>query len=140
MEIAADLVTQNKLTNMEQLTGVLHIFAKFNFLKTESIDSAIELMQKEPKLDIKIVCKNLYNLFALDYKSEEGLELFSDVIVRVGPAYRLPDFDLALALKTFAHFNHKEDEQCLEILVKQSIRTVNEMSLSTLASVVHSCA
>jgi len=67
-------------------------------------------MQSEPKLDVRVACKNLYNLYVLYYKAGEALELFSDVLVRVGPAYRLPDFDLAVALKTFAHFNHKEDE------------------------------
>ena len=36
----------------------------------EYLDSAIDLLAKEPKLEFKIAIRNLWNLYALDYHSD----------------------------------------------------------------------
>ncbi len=65
------------------------MLAKFGYRSEDStyIDKAMALFEKEPKLDIKLAVRNLWNLYALDYRSEEGLEAFAKVILRVGNAH-----------------------------------------------------
>lgn len=97
-------------------------------------------MENEPKLDMRLVFRNLFNLYALDAKSEEGLDLLSSELLRAGPAYQISDQDLALALKTFAHFEYTENQDCLELLIKQAIRQAHEMDLSCLATSLKAAA
>ena len=37
----------------------------------------MELIVKEPKMETRIACRNLWNLFALDFKSPKALAKFS---------------------------------------------------------------
>ena len=58
---------------------------------------------KEPKLESKTACRNLWNLFAFDHRSEAGLKLFSETILKTDPA-KLNELDLANLLRAFSHF------------------------------------
>lgn len=96
-------------------------------------------MKKEPKLDVKLACRNLWNLYALNHRSEVGLKLFSEILLRVGDAYTHTEVDLATAVKCFAHFQYK-DEACIELLLRHTIRQADDMSVRSLASIVKSFA
>ena len=74
----------------------------------------------------------------LDHKSEAGLKLFADVIQKADPS-KLNELDLANSLRAFAHFQYVNFD-CLEMLLKQSIRNASEMKLRSLAVVVNSFA
>lgn len=77
--------------------------AKLKWKSGPYVESAINTLKKEPKLPIKIAARNLWNLFALDYKSEEALLMFTDVYLRAKPE-DLNELDIANALRAFAHF------------------------------------
>ncbi len=132
------LIKMDKITNINQLTNVLYILAKFKCQSGDYIDFAIQRFAKEPKLEVRIACRNLWNLFALDHKSEAGLKLFADVIQK-GDSSKLNELDLANSLRAFAHFQYVNFD-CLEMLLKQSIRSASEMKLKSLAVVVNSFA
>ena len=72
MSMTSQLIKQKKFTNLEQLTTVLYLLAKNRFKSdsNEYLDSAIDLLAKEPKLEFKIAIRNLWNLYALDYHSD----------------------------------------------------------------------
>jgi hypothetical protein len=76
-------------------------------------------------------------LFALDVRNETALKMFSDVILRVGEPYKLNELDLANSLRSFAHFQYVNYD-CLELLLKQTIRSAHEMKLRSLAVIVNS--
>jgi hypothetical protein len=99
------------------------MLAKFGYRSSDEsyIDAAITLLASEPKLEVKLAIRNLWNLYALDYKSEKGLEVFANVMVRVGNAYPFTDLDLATALKTFAHFEYKNHD-CLDLLMRKAVK------------------
>ena len=75
----------DKITNVNQLTNALYVLAKFKWPKGDYIDVAIQRFLKEPKLEPKIACRNLWNLFSLDTRSDIALKLFSDVILKTDP-------------------------------------------------------
>ena len=139
LSLTADLIKQQKFNNLNQLTHVLYLLAKFRFRaeSNEYIEVAMTQLKKEPKLDVKLACRNLWNLFALDHRSEVGLQLFAEVLLRVGEAYKLTELDLANSIRAFSHFQYKH-ERCIELLLKQSIKTANEMDLRSLAVIVSS--
>ena len=97
------LIKMDKMSNVNQLTNVLYVLAKFKWHSGDYIDVAIERFAKEPKLEPRIACRNLWNLFALGHKSEAGLKLFADVIQNSDPS-KLNVLDLANSLRAFAHF------------------------------------
>lgn len=78
-------------------------------------------------------------MFALDHKSNVALKLFADVILRVGEPYKLNELDIANSLRAFAHFQYVNYD-CLELLLKQTIRSASEMKLRSLAVIVNSFA
>jgi hypothetical protein len=45
------------------------------------IEKSMNLLLREPKLETRIACRNLWNLFSLDYKSPEALAKFSNMIL-----------------------------------------------------------
>ena len=141
LTIAASMIQENKFTNLSQLTTVLYMLAKFGYRsQTDSyLDSAITIFEKEPKLDAKLAIRNLWNLFALDYKSEQGLEAFANVLVRVGNAYQFSEIDIANIVRTFAHFEYKNHD-CLDLMLRKTIKQANDMDIKSLATIVASLA
>ena len=59
----------------------------------------------------------MWSLYALDYKSEEALAKFSQVIL---DSESIHELDVANAVRAFAHFEHM-DFATLEKLIKQTI-------------------
>ena len=107
LDITAKMIAQDKFTNLNQLTNALYVLGKFKYKSSDSnkfIEQAILRLKSEPKLEIRLACRNLWNLFALDYKSQDALKLFADVILRVGEPYKLNELDIANSLRAFAHF------------------------------------
>ena len=60
-------------------------------------------MLKEPKLKAYTACRNLWNLYALDYYDKPAMDRFSRVILETKPD-QLHDLDIANAVRSFAHF------------------------------------
>jgi hypothetical protein len=60
-------------------------------------------------------------------------------MLRVGNAYPFTDLDLATALRTFAHFEYKNHD-CLDLLMRKSVKQASEMGMRSLAVVVSSFA
>lgn len=89
-------------------------------------------------MPIGLSCRNLWNLYALDYKSEAALQQFSDVIMATKPD-ALNEIDVAHSLRAFAHFKFKRYE-CIESILKLSIRKADIYKVQTLADVIHSLA
>ena len=105
--MTANLIAAEKFTNLNQLTNALYVLGKFKFRSADQnkfVEQAVLKLKAEPKLEIKLACRNLWNLFALDFKSEVAMKLFSDVIMRVGEPYKLNELDIANSLRAFAHF------------------------------------
>lgn len=81
--------------------------------------------------------RNLWNLSALEFKSYKALKQLTAVVVR--NQERLNDLDVSNVVKSYAMFNYL-DYDCLEMLLKHSIRTATEMKLFSLAVIVDSFA
>lgn len=79
------------------------MLAKFKWHSGDYIDVAIKRFVKEPKLEPRMACRNLWNLYALDHRSEAGLKFFAEVIHNSDPS-TLNELDLANSLRAFAHF------------------------------------
>ena len=77
--------------------------AKLKWRSGPYLDAAISQLKKEPKLPMKIAARNLWNLFALDHKSEDALIMFTNVYLQAKPE-DLNELDIANALRAFAHF------------------------------------
>jgi len=52
---------------------------------------------------------------------------------------KLHDLDIANAVRSFAHFEHV-DYDCLEVLLKQTIRRADQLNMQTLAVILNSFA
>ena len=100
---AANMVKQRKIRKMEHLTDILSYLAKFRHQDDIGfLDEAIEIICAEPKLDMRLASKNMFNLLAFDYRSDEALDKFAETVNRVGNAYEFHISDLAVALKCFS--------------------------------------
>ena len=101
----AELLKQKKFTKANSITNLLYALAKFKYVHADTvwIASAIESIMNEPKIDLYLSCRNLWNLYALDYKSEAALEKFS-LCIQEADGSKLNELDIANALRAFAHF------------------------------------
>ena len=138
LAMTAEHLKKDRFTTVSQTTNALYYLAKFKYLKGDYIDTAIEKFAREPKLDHITACRNLWNLFALDHRSDKALKLFATTILKTD-ATKLNELDIANALRAFAHFQYL-DYECVETLLKQSIRCASEMKLHSLSVVVNSFA
>ena len=98
----------------------------------------MEVILSEPKLPFNLACRNLWNLYALDYESESALQQFSDIVISTHPD-KLNEIDVAHTLRALSHFNCKRYE-CIEQLLKLTIRKADIYKIQTLADVIHSLA
>lgn len=80
----------------------------------------------------------MWNLFALDYKNEHALFKFGQTIVN-SDANKLNELDIANTLRAYAHFQHV-DYECIEVLLKQTIRRAQDFKLQSLAVIANSLA
>lgn len=94
---------------------------------TKWIESAVETLLSNPTHDTYLSSRNLWNLYALDFKSEIALEKFSQVIQEADGA-QLSEIDIANAIRAFAHFQYVNYE-CIESLLKQTIKRASEFKL-----------
>ena len=92
----------------------------------------------EPGLNSYLATRNLWNIYMLNYNYEQALERFSQVIRETEPD-KLSELDIADALRALAHFQHM-DYDCLEVLLKQSIKRADKFKLQTLAVVLNAYA
>ena len=111
---------------------------KYEHKDTQWINVALDQILKEPKIDTYTACRNLWNLYALDHKNEVAVQKFSEVIV-AADASKLNELDIANSLRAFAHFQHV-DLDCIEVLLKQTIRRAQEFKLQSLAVIANSLA
>ena len=117
---------------------MLYYFAKLNYRQGPYLDVAIEQLKSEPKLPLLLASRNFWNLYALNYKSETALNMFTEVY-RSTKMENLDDISIANALVAFAHFQYI-DFDCMEVLLKASIQRASGMKLATLALVVNAFA
>ena len=102
------------------------------------LETAMSLVVKEPKLETRVACRNLWNLFALDYKCPKALARFSQVIIDAKPE-ELNEMDIANSLRAFATFEHV-DYACLEKLIKCTIIKIISFNTRSHASILSSLA
>ena len=122
---------------------MLYIFAKMKFTSendpnSEYIDHAIDAILQEPMLPHGLACRNLWNLYALDHYREDALQKLSDIVHQTNPD-KLYEIDIAHTLRAFSHFRFKRYE-CIESLLKTTIRKADLFKVQTLADVIHSLA
>ena len=67
------------------------------------MDAAIEYFKREPVLTVKTAARNLWNLYSLDHRSEDGLKLFTQVLLNAR-SEEFNELDIANALRAYAHF------------------------------------
>ena len=87
---------------------MLYIFAKMKFVSKEDtnrlyIRKALDVILSEPVLPHGLACRNLWNLYALDYFDEAVLTKLSDVVQHTKPE-KLSEIDIAHTLRALAHF------------------------------------
>jgi len=133
-----ELIALDKF-NLSHVTNFLWVLGKYKYKATNNayLERAIQLILATPDLDVKIACRNLWNLSALEYRSDEALKQLTAVVM--SKQHLLNDLDVSNCIRAFAVFNHL-DFDCLEFLLKQSIRTATEMKLFSLAVILHSFA
>ncbi len=137
--MTVDLIMLNKIPDPLHLTNALWVLAKSKFKTTSNayIDSAIMQLTKDPELKVVLACRNLWNLYALNHRSEHGLKIFSEIILR--DSKFLNEMDIANSVRAFAHFQYMNYD-CLEVLLKLSIRTGNDMKFHSLGVILNSFA
>jgi hypothetical protein len=89
------------------------------------------------ELDAVTACRNLWNLSALEFRSDEALKELTAVVMR--QREKLMDVDIANCVRSFAVFEYL-DYECLEMLLLQTIRTATQIKLFSLAVIVDSFA
>ena len=88
LELFAQRIIEGKFKQINHLTNILHFFAKMKWQNKngdEYIGAALKIMLKEPKLKAYTACRNLWNLYALDYYDKPAMERFSRVILETKP-------------------------------------------------------
>ena len=136
----AELLQQKKFPNVNAITNLLYAIAKSGYKHKDTlwIAAALDKLLNEPKLDTYTACRNLWNLQALDYRSDLALAKFAETIV-AADVNKLNEVDIANSLHALAHFNHV-DFDCIEKLLKQTIRKAQDFKLQTLAVIANSLA
>lgn len=111
------------------------MIAKFKFKanNTNYLTQAIKIMLRQEDLQVTWVCRNLWNLYTLDFKSVEALDRFTEIILK--SADQLGERDIANSVKAFAHFDYFNYD-CLELLLKWSIKNAAKMRPFSLAVTV----
>jgi len=130
LELFAQRIRERKYTQMNHLTNVLYMMAKFKWRSENGDDylrTASQIMLAEPTLTSYTACRNLWNFYAFDYHDKVALERFSKVILDTKPD-SLNELDIANAVRSFAHFQHM-DYDCLEVLLKESIKRADTFKL-----------
>ena len=123
------------------ITNVLYCIAKLQYKSKNGkqyIDKAIELLVKEPQLSYTVACRNLWNLFALDHESKVGMDCFTQALLNTKPELIKP-IDVASAMRSFAHFQYVNYD-CIEVLLKITIRNTQDFKMQTLAVTINSLA
>lgn len=95
----ADLLQQKKFTNINAITNLLYAMAKAQYKHKDTLwlTAALDTLLNEPKLDTYTACRNLWNLQALDYRSEIALTKFAETIV-AADVNKLNEVDIANSL------------------------------------------
>jgi hypothetical protein len=68
LDSTADLVAKGKIANVNTITNILYVFAKFQYIPQSQpsfLNICTTLLNKEPVLPVSIVCRNLWNFHAL---------------------------------------------------------------------------
>lgn len=79
--------------------------AKLHYKHTDDawIAASIEVILSEPAIDRVTACRNLWNLQALDYRSDLAIKRFCETI-QATDGSTLSEIDIANALCALAHF------------------------------------
>ena len=136
--LAAEALERKEFAgNLHQMVSVLYMLVKNKYPAGSYVDSVVEVLCDEPKLDYQLACRSLLCLFAMNHYSEPGLKSLTATIAK--NFKQLNEVDLAGTLRALAHFNYS-DEELIEPLVKKTMMLSNELSLGALASIVDSIA
>ena len=105
MSMTADLIADGKFSRSNTLTNLLYALGKsqYKHIDNKYLTVALDQILQEPKIDIYLCSRNLWNLYALDFKHEEALQKFSECII-AADGDKLNEVDIANALRAFAHF------------------------------------
>lgn len=96
-----------------------------------------DIMKREVVLPLPLVCRNLWNFYALEFYDSELFDKFGKIIVK---NYKdLNELDVANAMKAFAYFKHMNYE-CMESLIKITIQNCQDYKMKTLAVIANSLA
>jgi hypothetical protein len=75
LDLACAGVMKSSRTNAQTITNLLHVLAKFKYTplnqegsdKNPFLEKCCALLKAEPVLPVDLACRNLWNLYALDY-------------------------------------------------------------------------
>ena len=141
LEMFAQRVRDRQFMQTKDITNILYWFAKFKWRSAHGDDYlkvASQILLAEPTITSYTACRNLWNFYAFDYYDKVALERFSKVILDT-KADQLNELDIANAVRSFSHFQHM-DYDCLEVLLKQTIRRADTFKLQSLAVILQSFA
>lgn len=95
----ASLLKQKHFKNLNQITNLLYAFARLGYKHTDDhwLTASVDLILAEPAIDKYLACRNLWNLQALDYRSDAALKKFCDTIVE-NDASQLSEVDISNAI------------------------------------------
>ena len=136
----AELLKAKQFKNIGMITNLLYSMAKLHYKHSDDawIAASIDIILSEPVIDRVTACRNLWNLQALDYRSDVAIKRFCETIVASDGA-TLGEIDIANALCSLAHFQNVHYD-CIVKLIEQSIRRAQDFKLQTLAVIVNSLA
>ena len=84
-----------------------------------------------------MVCRNFYNLYALDFYHPELINKFCDILAKNSEF--LGELDLNNAIVCLKRFDHLHFEG-VEALIKRSIELIDESDVRTMATMCYSLA
>lgn len=101
----AIMLKHKHFKNLNQLTNLLYAFAKLGYKHTDELwlTGSVDMILAEPAIDKYLACRNLWNLQALDYRSEAAIKKFCETIV-ASDASQLSEVDISNALQSLAYF------------------------------------
>jgi hypothetical protein len=88
-----------------------------------------------------MVCRNLWNLQALDHYDGPLFDKFSQIIIKNHD--KMEELDVANTFSAFSHFMtklNKPAHECLESLIRITIRNAKDYNTQTLAVITKSLA
>ena len=141
------LVINNKIRRPQSITNILYVLAKFKYNQSVSAESNIERTQllaksaevfkKELVLPTQMVCRNLWNFYALMHFDKELFDKFAQIIAKSSDS--LNELDVANALRSFAQFKYMNFD-ALEGLIKTTIQNASTYNIKSLAVISNSLA